>query len=177
MRFAVCGLRFAVCGLHPHSPNDSSIQHLEVQEVYCDVSHPIQFLEAEIVMHSQHLTEIFVCALCRSPGAPREAPRAGRALLEEIENLALCENMPFKIHSVDCMSGCNRACTLALQAHGKVGYFFGDLVPDSESAAQVLACAQSHQDSANGFLARDDRPERLREGILARLPPPWALAN
>jgi predicted metal-binding protein len=119
-----------------------------------------------------HPTEIFVCALCRAPDAPRDAPRAGRALLEEIENLALCENSPFKIRSVDCMSGCNRACTVALQAHGKVAYFFGDLPPDAESAAQVLACAQLHQNSVSGLLARDDRPERLREGILARLPPP-----
>jgi predicted metal-binding protein len=120
-------------------------------------------------------TEIFVCALCRAPDAPRDAPRAGRALLEEIENLALCENSPFKIRAVDCMSGCNRACTVALQAHGKVGYFFGDLPPDAESAAQVLACAQMHQDSRDGLLARDLRPQRLREGILARLPPPIAL--
>ena len=121
---------------------------------------------------SSALTEVLVCALCRAADATREAPRAGRALLEEIENLALRDEWPFRIRAVDCMSGCNRACTVALQARGKVSYFFGDLLPDAESAAQVLACAQLHQDSRDGLMSRDVRPERLRAGILARLPAP-----
>lgn len=115
-------------------------------------------------------TEILVCALCRAAGASRDAPRAGRAFLEEIENQALRDELPFRIRAVDCMSGCNRACTVALRAPGKVSYFFGDLPPDAESAGQVLACAQLHQDSRDGLMSRDARPERLRTGILARLP-------
>jgi len=51
-----------------------------------------------------------------------------------------------------------------------MSYFFGDLSADDTSAEQVLACAALHQASVDGFMARDKRPERLREGILARLP-------
>ena len=69
------------------------------------------------------------------------------------------------------MSGCSRACTVTLQAHGKYTYYFGDLAPDADTAAQVIACAQLHLQSADGNLARNARPERLRSGILARLPP------
>jgi predicted metal-binding protein len=36
----------------------------------------------------------------------------------------------------------------------------------------VLACAELHQASADGFMARDARAEWLRLGILARLPTP-----
>jgi predicted metal-binding protein len=70
-----------------------------------------------------------------------------------------------------CMSGCSRACTIALQAPGKYTYYIGDLLADEETAVQVLACAQLHARSVDGNLQRKDRPERLRSGILARLPP------
>lgn len=116
-------------------------------------------------------TEILVCVLCRPPELPREAPRPGRALLEAIENVALRDDVDVPIRPVECMSGCRRHCTVALQAPGKFTYMFGDLPADELSAEQVLACAALHQASADGFLARDARPERLREGILARLPP------
>lgn len=56
-------------------------------------------------------------------------------------------------------------------APGKVGYLFGDLPADAEGAADLLAVARAHLARADGFLPRADRPERLRAGILARLPP------
>ncbi len=69
------------------------------------------------------------------------------------------------------MSGCARSCTVAFQALGKSTYYFGDLVADAETAVQVLACARLHADSADGALPRNERPERLRSGILVKLPP------
>jgi len=117
-------------------------------------------------------TEILVCVNCRPPELPRNQPRHGRALLEAIENVALRDDLAFPIRPVECMSGCRRHCTVALQAPGKTSYFFGDLPADQTSAEQVLACAALHQASPDGFMAREARPERLREGILARLPAP-----
>lgn len=117
-------------------------------------------------------TEILVCVLCRAPGVAPEAPRAGRALLEALHEAALAAELPFPVRDVQCMSGCRRACTVALQAQGKTSYFFGDLSADDESARQVLACAALHQTSLDGFMRREQRPARLREGILARLPFP-----
>jgi len=115
-------------------------------------------------------TEVLVCVLCRPAELSREMPRPGRALFEAIENIALRDELPFRIRPVECMSGCQRHCTVALQAPGKTSYFFGDLIADNATAEQVLACAALHQDSRDGFMARDARPERLRRGILARLP-------
>jgi len=119
-------------------------------------------------------TEVLVCVLCRPADLPREMPRPGRALFEAIEDMALRDELPFRIRPVDCMSGCRRHCTVALQAPGKTSYFFGDLAVDDVSAEQVLICAALHQASPDGFMARDARPERLRGGILARLPAPLA---
>lgn len=115
-------------------------------------------------------TEVLVCVLCRPAGASRDAPRAGRALYEAVQERAFIDELPFPIRAVECMSGCNRSCTVALQAPGKFSYFFGDLAADETSAAQVLACAQLHAASGDGFMPREARPERLRAGILARLP-------
>lgn len=115
-------------------------------------------------------TEVLVCVLCRPADRSRELPRPGRDLFEAIENIALRDDLPFPIRPVDCMSGCRRDCAVALQASGKMSYFFGDLPADTISAEQVLACAALHQASADGFMTREARPERLREGILARLP-------
>jgi predicted metal-binding protein len=115
-------------------------------------------------------TEVLVCVLCRPAELPRDQPRPGRTLLELIKNVALRDQLCVPIRAVECMSGCRRPCTVALQAPGKTSYFFGDLPADEISAEQVLACAALHQASSDGFMARSARPERLREGILARLP-------
>ena len=117
-------------------------------------------------------TEILVCVLCRPPELPRDQPRPGRALFEAIENIALRDDRVFPIRPVECMSGYRRHSTVALQAPGKTSYLVGDLPADETSAEQVLACAALHQASPDGFMAREVRPERLREGILARLPAP-----
>ena len=117
-------------------------------------------------------TEVLVCVLCRPANWPSDRTRPGRNLLEAVENLALRDDVPFFIRPVECMSGCQRSCTVALQAVGKTSYFFGDLPADEASAEQILACAALHQASPDGFLSRDARPDRLRAGILARLPKP-----
>lgn len=44
--------------------------------------------------------------------------------------------------------------------------------PDAPRAGgALLAVARAHAARADGFLTRAERPERLRIGILARLPP------
>jgi predicted metal-binding protein len=122
------------------------------------------------------MTELIVCTTCRPVGASRELPAAGQALLEAVQ--AALRALPaasspagLRVIGVACLSGCSRACTVALQAPGKYTYCFGGLVPEAETAAQVLACAIAHRHSVDGLLPWQQRPERLRSGILVRLPP------
>ncbi|MFO6421587.1 DUF1636 family protein [Hylemonella sp. W303a] len=136
-------------------------------------------------------TEIVVCTTCRPAGVPRDQTAPGQLLYEAVQAaLALgaagqgdaglgaqttaasaAGSTPgLKLRGLACMSGCDRACTVALQAPGKFSYYFGDLSADVETAAQLIACAQLHQASTDGTLLRNARPERLRSGILARLP-------
>jgi predicted metal-binding protein len=128
-------------------------------------------------------TEIVVCTTCRPEGASREAPADGLNLFEAVQDALLqaerAADAPVgvRVRGQACMSGCNRACTVAFQAVGKQTYYFGDLVADAETAAHVLACAQLHHSSADGTLDRNHRPTRLRNGILARLPASDAVAG
>lgn len=114
-------------------------------------------------------TTLLVCTRCRAPGAAPEAPRAGAALLAEVRGAAAGTEL--RVAGIACLSGCKRACVAAVMAPGKVGYLFGDLTPGAAGAADLLAAARAHAAREDGFLPRAARPERLRAGILARLPP------
>ena len=121
-------------------------------------------------------TEIIICTTCRGVDTTREQTADGLKLFEAVqEALWVAESeagapVGVRLRGQACLSGCNRACTLAFQAAGKQTYYFGDVVCDAETAAHVVACGRLHQSSADGTLERKDRPERLRSGILGRLP-------
>lgn len=116
------------------------------------------------------LTTLLVCTRCRPPGADPAAPRAGAALLAAVREAGAGDGR-VNAAGVACLSGCRRACAAVLLAPRKVGYLFGDLPPDAEGAAALLAAAHVHAERHDGFLPRAAGPERLRAGILARLPP------
>ena len=121
------------------------------------------------------ITEVIVCTTCRPSDVPRDQPAPGAALFEAVQ-MAVWDVDPaqlanVRIRSVECMTGCNRACTVTFQAVGKYLYYFGDLAADAETAAHIVACAQLHAATPDGTLLRNDRPARLRNGILARIPP------
>jgi predicted metal-binding protein len=113
---------------------------------------------------------LLVCTRCRAAGADPDLPRAGAALLAATR-AAAAGDIAVRVAGVACVSGCKRACAAALMGPGKVGYLFGDLPPDVAGAADLLAVARVHASRPDGFLPRAARPERLRTGILARLPP------
>lgn len=118
-------------------------------------------------------TEVLVCTTCRPAGASRDEVAAGQLLWDAVQVAATAAPLPPGVHlrSFACLNSCSRACTVAYQAAGKHSYCFGDLLPDADTAAQVLACAALHAASVDGNLPRSERPERLRSGILLRLPP------
>lgn len=124
------------------------------------------------------MTELIICTTCRPNGTARELPAAGQTLFDAVQRAAAefaaadtSAGAGLRIVGIACLSGCSRACLVALQAPGKHSYCFAELTPDAETAEQVLACARQHQHSHDGLLPWKDRPERLRASILLRLPP------
>jgi len=113
---------------------------------------------------------LLICTRCRAPCDDPSAPRAGAALLAAARAEA-ADGPALRITGAACLSGCKRQCVAALMAPGKVTYLFGDLPANASGAADLLAMARSYSARADGYLRRQERPERLQAGILARLPP------
>lgn len=120
---------------------------------------------------------LFVCKTCatvRVDGKP-QGKSGGQQLLEQLQalhaNWELREQ--FHIQDVECMSACSRSCAISFAAPGKYTYLFGDL-PAQDSVSAVLDCAQLYFTRADGYLPWAERPQPLKNGILARIPP---LAN
>lgn len=76
----------------------------------------------------------------------------------------------FVLQDVECLSACNRSCAIVLAAPHKTTLMFGDL-PPLESAAAILELSEQYFASADGVVPWKERPEILKKGILARIPP------
>jgi predicted metal-binding protein len=118
--------------------------------------------------------KLFVCKTCAFSKQERErdGKSGGQELLERLtvqhSNWELQSSFP--IQAVECMSSCNRHCVIAFSAPGKYTYLFGDIPPDADVEA-VLECANLYAETADGFLPWSVRPQPLKNGILARIPP------
>ena len=122
------------------------------------------------------LHRLIICTTCRREGSPVDAPSDGGRLHDKVQALfdASPDRRGFVVTGVECMSGCNRSCTVALAAPGKPSYLFGGLPPSDETAVDSLALAIQYRNSADGDLARRSRPSSFRRGILARIPAAFA---
>ncbi|BAY26945.1 hypothetical protein NIES2100_67610 [Calothrix sp. NIES-2100] len=117
---------------------------------------------------------LFVCKTCASvwQDGKRLGESGGEKLLKQLQDLS--ENWElrdqFPIQQVECMSACNRSCVVAFAAQGKITYLFGDLASDT-SASAVLDCATQYHSKPDGLLPWSERPEALKKGVLAKIPP------
>lgn len=115
---------------------------------------------------------LIICTTCRREGAPADAPSDGGRLYAMA--LALFDDWPDRqgcaVTGVECMSGCNRSCTVGLAAPAKPSYLFGGLAPTAETAADALALIAQYRDKSDGVLERRTRPASFRRGILAKIP-------
>lgn len=109
------------------------------------------------------MTTLTICTTC--------ADGQGQLLLEAVENESLARDLTLPIRGQACMAACKQSCTAALQAPGKHSYLFGGLAPDADSVHALLDVATQHAEPGDGLLAWDRRPERLKRGLVARLPP------
>jgi predicted metal-binding protein len=118
---------------------------------------------------------ITVCATCRREGTPREAAE-GAALHAAVTSAASATN-DVVVRQTQCLSVCKRVCTVSISGAGRYTYLFGDLDP-AEDAPAVVSMAEACRDAAFGFVPWKARPEALRKGTIARVPPPeWSPAD
>jgi predicted metal-binding protein len=115
---------------------------------------------------------IYVCRSCAFSATQREhqGQRGGAHLLAALLQMQRLARAECKIETTDCLSACNRACVVAFSAPRKYTLMFGDLSP-FDSAIAILQMAEQYHASPDGVVPRQNRPDILKKGILARIPP------
>jgi predicted metal-binding protein len=122
---------------------------------------------------------LFVCTTCASvwENGKRVGESGGDRLLQQLQLVYQNWDLrtEFTIQPVACMSACDRACVISFAAPGKHTYLFGDLAHDLASPNlaidAILTCATKYLAQPQGLLPWADRPEPLKKGILAKIPP------
>lgn len=117
---------------------------------------------------------LFICTTCASiwKDGKREGKSGGQELIENVTEKYQSWDLreKFSIVPVECMSACSHACAISFSAPGKFTYIFGDLSV-KESADAVLECAGIYYSKTDGSLSWSERPEPLKKGIIAKIPP------
>lgn len=111
---------------------------------------------------------ITICTSCRHKGTEC---RPGYALIDRLRQAIGRAAIPedFEISGVACMAGCDRPCTVAYHGTKKATYLFGDIDPDAD-VDDLVAFARQYAYLHDGWCSSVDRPGKLRNTTLARVP-------
>ena len=110
---------------------------------------------------------IYVCITCRPGGEPYSELRPGAALAAATERAAAGTEV--EVRRLRCLANCSRGPTAALRCNGSWTYVFGGL--DEKCADALVEGARMLARAADGVLPWLGRPERLKRGLIARVPP------
>ncbi|MDO5704190.1 MAG: DUF1636 domain-containing protein [Paracoccus sp. (in: a-proteobacteria)] len=110
--------------------------------------------------------EILVCATCKTPGFAGDAP-PGADLWRA---LTVAAPAGLRVTAVECLSNCNRGCTIALRGPGRWTYIYGDIDPAAD-LPDVLAGVAAYADTPDGLVPWRARPVHFRKHCIARIPP------
>jgi predicted metal-binding protein len=113
-------------------------------------------------------TTIYVCITCRRATDPEDAPRPGLALARATARAA--EGSGVTVRRVRCLANCNRALSAAMRCDGTWTYVFGGLEAETDAAALVEG-ARLLARAEDGVMPWRGRPEVLKCGLIARVPP------
>jgi predicted metal-binding protein len=121
---------------------------------------------ARIVPADLSAVTVVVCATCRDETGSDALPRAGAILARNTKAAAGDE---VRVATVDCLGNCKRRLSAAILREGCWSYVFGDLSTDS--GADLVAGAKLFAGSTDGLIPWRGRPDSLKRGLVARIPP------
>lgn len=110
---------------------------------------------------------VVVCSSCRDETGSDARPSAGDLLGESTSHAA--RNTTIRVRQVECLGNCRRRLSAAIIRDGSWSYVFGDLTPDS--GPDLVAGAELFATSTDGILPWRGRPDSLKRGLVARIPP------
>jgi predicted metal-binding protein len=115
---------------------------------------------------SARAVTVLVCSSCRRPGDGPETPRPGTRLADA---LAIETSPGVSVRRVACLGNCTRGLSAAIYREGCWTYVFGGL--DEGSSGDLLEGARLFAGASDGFMPWRGRPEALKRGLIARVPP------
>jgi predicted metal-binding protein len=113
---------------------------------------------------------LYVCTTCRDSDhiVGQATPCAGARLFANIE--ASVADPLIRVVPVECLSVCTRTCAVSFAAPNKWTYVYGDLAADL-AAETILAGARLYAGTRDGLIPWRLRPDALKKGAIARVPP------
>ncbi len=133
----------------------------------CVLDTSLSFPAVDARAHDAVRTTILVCSSCRDETGSDIRPRAGERLGEATAQAA--QNTGIAVRQIECLGNCKRRLSAAILRDGCWSYVFGDLTPDS--ATDLVAGATLFATSADGLMPWRGRPDSLKRGLVARIPP------
>ena len=116
---------------------------------------------------------VLVCITCRGAAptdAPEaDAPRAGVALAEATAEAA-AGDCGISVQRIRCLGNCSRGLSAAIRCDNTWSYIFGGLEPARDGPSLVIG-ARLLALAADGIMPWRGRPEPLKRGLIARVPP------
>jgi predicted metal-binding protein len=110
---------------------------------------------------------VYVCITCRHPGEPESEPRPGAILAAATAQAAECSGVV--IRPVRCLANCTRGLSAAVRCHGSWTYVFGGL--DAACGPALVDGARLLASASDGIMPWRGRPQALKRGLIARVPP------
>jgi predicted metal-binding protein len=116
---------------------------------------------------------VLVCITCRTTDVgdslAADAPRPGLFLAEATAAAAV--NAPdVSVQRVRCLGNCSRGLSAAIRCDDAWTYVFGGL-DASRDGLTLIAGARLLAGAADGIMPWQGRPEPLKRGLIARIPP------
>jgi predicted metal-binding protein len=117
---------------------------------------------------------VMVCITCRATmdltdGSDADAPRAGSALADATTLAAAAAN-DISVQRIRCLGNCSRGLSAAIRCENAWTYIFGGLDPARDGPSLIIGARLLAQ-AADGIMPWRGRPESLKRGLIARIPP------
>lgn len=130
------------------------------------LSRPIKTPAYSVVQTAPH--QFLICKSCKPTQRHR---RPGTLMIANLRH-AISEadlSAQFEVSGTACMGGCDKPCSVALRAPEKASWLFFNLDP-IEDVPDIVQFARLYAELEDGWCRSVDRPGKLAENILARLP-------
>ncbi len=106
-------------------------------------------------------TTVLICITCRE---------ASGAALADATCSAAADCSDIAVQRIRCLANCTRGPTAAIRSRNAWTYVFGGLDPARDAEA-LIAGARLLAAASDGLMPWRGRPEALKRGLIARVPP------